>query len=87
VPQGVSLAKSCTGNMATSLKRGLKSVLKSSPKLRLIANKTRCVYSSKVTIRNRSLVGAQTRRLTVTANYAGSSLLKSAARSKSITIR
>jgi hypothetical protein len=87
VPKGVSLAKSCTGNMAIALKRGLKSVLKSSPKLRLIASKTRCVYSSKVTIRNRSLVGARTSRLTVTANYAGSSLLKSAARSKSITIR
>jgi hypothetical protein len=87
VPKGVSLSKSCTRTMAISLKRGSKAVLKSSPKLRLIASKTRCVYSSTVTIRNRSLVGARTSRLAVTANYAGSSLLKPAARSASISIR
>lgn len=87
VPTGVSLKSTCAGTVAITLKRGLKTVVKSSPKLRLIANKKRCVYSSKVTIRSRALVGVRTSRLKVGVRYAGSSLLKAASRSKSVRIR
>jgi hypothetical protein len=87
VPRGTSLKSTCTGNVTITLKRGLKNVVKSTPKLRLIANKTRCVYSSKVTITSRALVGARTTRLLVGVRYAGSSVFKFAARSKFARIR
>jgi hypothetical protein len=87
VPAGVSLKSTCAGNVTITLKRGLKTVVKSTPKLRLIAGKTRCVYSSKVTIRTRALVGARTSSLRAGVRYAGSSALKSASRFKSVRVR
>jgi hypothetical protein len=86
-PAGVSLKSTCAGSVAVSLKRGAKTVVKSAPKLRLIAKNTRCVYSSKVTIRSRSLVGTGTTRLQVGVRYAGSSVVNAASRSKSVRIR
>ena len=86
-PVGTSLKSTCAGTVAITLKRGLKTVVTSSPKLRLIAKSTRCVYSSKVTIRSRALVGQTTKRLTVGVRYAGSSSINAASRSKSVTVR
>ncbi len=86
VPAGVSLKSTCVGNVRITFRRGSASVKSSSPKLRLINKKTRCVYSSNVTIATRALTGSA-RRLTVALRYAGSSLLSAASRSKSVGIR